>query len=106
MVSDPISGQQLPADLTGYGVRPPFTLLHGAFDDVIPVRVTQEFATTLRREGWPVSVAEIATDHGGIAGAIYDPLNDRYSPGDDPQTSAVTADVAARIATAASVSDG
>ena len=105
MVPDPISGQHLPTDLTGYGVRPPFTLLHGAADDVIPVTVSQRFAATLRQAGWPVSVAEIDADHGAIAGAVYDRCNDRYLPGDEPQILAVAADVATRIAAAAAESD-
>jgi dienelactone hydrolase len=101
MVADPISGEELPADLSGYDERAPFTLLHGLSDDVIPATVSQEFGATLREAGWPVEVAELATDHGAIAGAAYDAVNDRYFAADDPRTLATAADVAARIAAAA-----
>jgi predicted esterase len=101
MVHDPISGEQLPSDLPGRAASP-FILLHGVADDVVPVTASHAFATTLRQAGWPVEVAELDTDHGAIAGATYDSVNDRYLPGDDPQTLDTAADVAHRIATAAS----
>ena len=105
VVRDPISGEELPADLTGFRVRSPLTLLHGVADDVVAIAVSQAFATTLRHAGWPVEVIELATDHGAIAGASYDPVNDRYFAADDPRTMATAADVATRIAAAASNSD-
>lgn len=101
MVRDPISGEQLPSDLSGREGAP-FILLHGVADDAVPVTASHAFATTLRKAGWPVEVAELDTDHGAIAGATYDSANDRYLPGDDPQTLDTAADVADRIATAAS----
>jgi hypothetical protein len=45
-----------------------------------------------------VEVVELHADHGSIAGASYDTTADRYVAADDPQTLAVAADVAARIA--------
>ncbi len=102
MVSDPITGAALPSDLADYRDRSPFTLLHGDADDVIPAAVSHQFAATLRDNEWPAEVAVLAADHGSIAGARYDAAADRYEPSDDPATLAVAADVAARIASAAS----
>jgi len=100
MVTDPISGRVAAAQLLGDTTPGPFTLLHGLSDDVIPVAVSRDFASALRQNGWPVQVVELPADHGSIAGASYDTAADRYSPADDPETLAVAADVAARIAAA------
>jgi dienelactone hydrolase len=96
-VPDPIFNANLPTDLSEVRDRTPFTLLHGAADDVIPLTVSQEFATTLRRHDWPVEIAELDTDHGAIAGAVYDSGADRYAPADDARTLDVVADVAERV---------
>jgi len=98
MVTDPIFGRVPATQLKPGARRCPFTLLHGLSDDVIPVAATREFASALRRNGWPAEVVELPADHGSIAGASYDTAADRYSAADDPQTLAVAADVAARIA--------
>ena len=100
MVADPIFGRVPATQLAGDAGPGPFTLLHGVADDVIPVAVTHDFADALRRNDWPVHVVELPADHGSIAGASYDRVADRYAPADDPQTLAVAADVAARIAAA------
>jgi dipeptidyl aminopeptidase/acylaminoacyl peptidase len=100
MVSDPISGDPLPSDLPASRSRTPFTLLHGDDDDVIPVKVSQEFAAELRRNKWPVEFKEIEADHGAIAGATYDAAADRYSPGRDARTLTVAAEVATLIVNA------
>ena len=100
MVTDPIFGRVPATQLMGDTTPRPFTLLHGLSDDVIPVAVSRNFASALRRNGWPVQVVELPADHGSIAGASYDTVADRYSPADDPETLAVAADVAARIAAA------
>ncbi|PRC60713.1 hypothetical protein C6A85_16595, partial [Mycobacterium sp. ITM-2017-0098] len=42
---------------------------------------------------WPVSLVELDTDHGAIAGARYDATVDQYFPADDPQTRTTAADV-------------
>lgn len=97
MVRDPISGAPLPTELPD-GDRPPFLLLHGASDDVIPADASREFAETLRRSDWPVAYVELAADHASIAGAAYDRDGDRYFPASDAATLAVADDVAARIA--------
>ena len=98
MVADPIFGRVPATQLTGDAMPGPFTLLHGLADDVIPVAVSHDFAAALRRNGWPVQVVELSANHGSIAGARYDSAADRYAPADDPETRAVAADVAARIA--------
>jgi dienelactone hydrolase len=100
MVTDPIFGHVPATQLERGAQRCPFTLLHGRSDDVIPVAVSRDFATALRRNDWPVQVVELHADHGSIAGARYDSGADRYSAADDPETLAVAAEVAARIAAA------
>lgn len=97
MVADPISGKKPVTELSSS--RPaPFTLLHGVADDVVPIGASRDFAASLERSGWPVELIELDADHATIAGAGYDPVADRYLPGTDPQSRAVAADVAARIA--------
>ena len=97
---DPISGNRPAADLANGGPPSPFTLLHGAADDVVGVSASRQFAAALDDHGWPVRLAELDADHGSIAGARYDPVAGRYSVSDDPRTHAVALDVAARIAAA------
>jgi dienelactone hydrolase len=96
MARDPISGELLPTELPGD--PSPFTLLHGTDDDVVPIDSSRTFAATLERNHWPVELVELATDHGAIAGARYDPAADRYSAADDAATQSVAAEVAERIA--------
>jgi predicted esterase len=93
---NPITGASLPTKLPP---KPsPFTLLHGAADDVVPPEVSRAFAATLDDNGWPVEYVELAADHGSIAGAVYDRVRDRYAATEDPEALAVAADVARRIA--------
>jgi len=96
--ADSVSGQIPSADRTEFGEGARFTLLHGVDDDVIPVDVSRDFAATLRRNGWPVELIELPTDHKAIAGAAYDEASDRYEPASDPQALAVVQVVADRIA--------
>jgi acetyl esterase/lipase len=97
MVDDPVTGKPLTRDLADSRDCSPFTLLHGVHDDVIPVRVSREFAANLRRAGWPVEMTELPTDHGAIAGAAYDATADRYAPATDPHALATADTVADRI---------
>jgi dipeptidyl aminopeptidase/acylaminoacyl peptidase len=99
MAVDPITAAHLPTELPAQGS--PFTLLHGAADDVVPIEASRSFAATLSDNGWPVDFVELAADHGSIAGATYDRVRDRYAPADDPQILAVAAEVAGRIAAVA-----
>ncbi len=100
MVRDPLSGEMLGPRLSAARVRAPFTLLHGAADDVVPLQASRDFAAELEQAGWPVRVIELAADHGNIAGAQYNSAEDRYEPTDDPHTRAVVTEVAARVAAA------
>jgi pimeloyl-ACP methyl ester carboxylesterase len=95
----PITGAPLPTDMPER--RSPFTLLHGAADDVVPVQVSREFAATLDDNGWQVEFVELPADHGSIAGATYDRAADRYTAADDPRVLALAADVARRISSIA-----
>lgn len=97
MARDPVSGTQLAPQLSG-GNGSPFTLLHGTGDDVVPLDASREFAAVLERNKWPVDLIEVDTDHGGIAGATYDPIADRYSAADDQTALEIASDIAARIA--------
>jgi dienelactone hydrolase len=95
---DPICGGHVAVASSGGGDRSPFTLLHGAADDVVPIGASRSFASTLERNGWPVEFVELGTDHGAIAGAAYDAGADRYSAAEDAATLSVATDVARRIA--------
>lgn len=101
MMPDPITGGPPETRLTPGAAGSPFTLLHGTADDVVPVDASRRFAARLTAVGWPVDVVELDTDHAAIAGAVYDPVADRYSAGRDPETVATARDVAARIAAVA-----
>jgi len=98
MVPDPIFGRRVTDELSAGGVGPPFTLLHGLADDVVPVTASRDFAESLQRVGWPVELVELAADHGSIAGADYDAVADRYEPGKSEESLRVAGEVAARIA--------
>lgn len=101
--TNPLTGEKLPEELTSTGQRPPFTLLHGRSDDVVPISSSQGFAATLQRSDWPVELVELDADHGSIAGAAYDAASDHYVPSDAPDTATVTTDVASRVAAACGV---
>jgi dienelactone hydrolase len=100
MVADPIFGEPLRAEAPDGDRRPPFTLLHGKRDDVVPVAASRGFAYALESVGWPVTLEELNTDHAAIAGAVYDPGADKYLPAEDEESLAVATEVAARIAAA------
>ncbi|MCG5433278.1 esterase [Mycobacterium sp. MYCO198283] len=82
------------------GPATPFLLLHGTADDVVPPSVSTDFAASLRAAGWDVTVGLLDTDHGAIAGAVYDAAADRYDPAEDAASLATAATVAERIAQA------
>ncbi|WP_025736151.1 alpha/beta hydrolase [Mycobacterium genavense] len=95
MAPDPITGR-VPGDgLVLDRDGPPFTLLHGVDDDVVPVTASRDFAARLEEVGWPVDLVELAADHGSIAGAAYDPAVDRYYAAEPPE---IAGEVVARIA--------
>ncbi|MDF2830532.1 MAG: esterase [Mycobacterium sp.] len=98
MAAGPISGLHVTDSLSTEEIRTPFTLLHGAADDVVPPSASTEFGEALRAASWPVEVAMLDADHASIAGAALDPTADRYVPATDGATREVAAGVAARIA--------
>ncbi|BBZ01799.1 hypothetical protein MCHIJ_12360 [Mycolicibacterium chitae] len=100
MVRDPLTGEMLGPRLSADQRRAPFTLLHGAGDDVVPLQASRDFAVELERAGWPVRVIELDADHGNIAGAQYNSAEDRYEPSADPNTRQVVTEVAERVAEA------
>lgn len=86
----PVTGGSPIEDLAACDAAPvPFWLVHGTEDTVVPVGASREWAALLRDKGWPVRLAEPATDHPGVIGAEYDPGSDRYVPA--TATHAVTA---------------
>lgn len=94
---DPITGG-IPGDGLAPGhTGPPFTLLHGRADDVVPVAASRDFAARLEAAGWPVELVELAADHGSIAGADYDAAADRYLPGTSEAAQRGAVEVAGRI---------
>lgn len=98
MANDPISGRSF-TELVAAGERAaPFTLLHGLADDVVPGRVSTDFAAVLKHAGCPVELVTLAADHGSIAGADYDAAADRYVAGESDEAQRVARDVAERIA--------
>lgn len=92
-VPGPITGGFVGAAAAASRADGVFTLLHGRSDDVVSADVSTDFATALEDANWPVSVVDIDTDHGAIAGARYDASGERYEPADDAATLAVAADV-------------
>jgi hypothetical protein len=51
-----------------------------------------------RSESRQKQVAELNADHASIPGPVYDPVADRYSAADDPETLSLANEVASRIA--------
>ncbi|OBJ47887.1 alpha/beta hydrolase [Mycobacterium sp. 1423905.2] len=98
MAPDPISGRAITDGLFSGEVGSPFTLLHGAADDVVPVSASRDFAAYLERLSWPAELVELDADHGSIAGADYDTVADRYVPGQSDAAHKAAKEVAARIA--------
>jgi predicted esterase len=97
VAADPISGDVVrppppPADPT------PFTVVHGIADDVAPVAMSRAFAQQLEQADWPVEVVELATDHVGIVGTVFDETRDHCFPATDDATRELVAGVAGRIA--------
>lgn len=103
MAAGPISGLHVTDSLSTEEIGTPFTLLHGAADDVVPPSASMEFGEALRAADWPVEVAMLDADHASIAGAALDPTADRYAPATDGATREVAAGVAERIAAAIGV---
>jgi dienelactone hydrolase len=103
MAAGPISGLHVTDGLSADKAGTPFTLLHGAADDVVPPSASTDFGNALRAADWPVEIAMLDADHASIAGATLDPIADEYLPSTDGATREVAAGVAARIAGLAGV---
>jgi predicted esterase len=58
-------------------------LVHGSSDEVVPPERSRATFDQLRREGWNVTLDEVATDHAGAIGTVYDPVRQRCVPTDD-----------------------
>lgn len=75
---DPRLGPPAIDDLARTEEKPvPVRLVHGSADAVVDARESREFATALERSGWPVRLAEPATDHAGVVMTEYAPELDR-----------------------------
>jgi dienelactone hydrolase len=76
----------------------PLVLIHGSTDDVVPRGRSALIFERLSREGWSVTLREVATDHAGAIGTVFDPARRRCVPADDPTRRDVRTTVAAVIA--------
>jgi pimeloyl-ACP methyl ester carboxylesterase len=73
-------------DLLGVTLDPsvPLLLIHGTFDEIVPVERARITFDALLRAGWEVTLREVGTDHAGAIGTIYDPIEHRCVPTGDP----------------------
>jgi predicted esterase len=73
-------------DSSGVTVDPsvPLLLIHGSSDEVVPVERARITFEALLRAGWEVTLREVATDHAGAIGTVYDSSGHRCVPTDDP----------------------
>ena len=75
----------------------PLLLVHGSSDEVVPVERARLTYEALRRAGWPVVLHEVASDHAGAIGTVYDPTAQRCVPTDEPVRRETLATVAGWI---------
>jgi len=97
------------ADLAAAGadVRPvPFHLVHGTRDTQVDIEQSRDFAAAAVGHGWPVQLAEPATDHAGIVMTEYDPARRRCRPTTESQAVAAGRLSAKTIAEAAATLNG
>jgi predicted esterase len=89
-----------PEQPSGSSVDPsvPLVLFHGSFDGVAPSERSRVTFDRLLREGWSVTLRELATDHAGAIGTVYDPARHRCVPTDDPSRREALVTVATLIA--------
>ena len=76
----------------------PLLLVHGSSDEVVPPVRSRVTFDQLHREGWNVRFREVATDHAGAIGTVYDTARQRCVPTDDPRRREVLGAVATLIA--------
>ena len=73
-------------------------LVHGSSDEVVPVGRSRGTFEQLRDEGWSVGLHEVAADHAGVIGTVYDPALHRCVPTKDPTRRSLLVTVATLIA--------
>jgi predicted esterase len=76
----------------------PLVLIHGASDEVVPPERSRVTFDRLLQEGWNVTLREVATDHAGAIGTVFDPARHRCVPTDDPGRQEALVTVAGVIA--------
>lgn len=79
----------------------PVWLVHGTADPVVDVERSRELRMALEKQGWPVSLNEVATDHAGVIMTEFVPEHDRCLPSTADhavEAGSRTADVLARAA--------
>ena len=79
----------------------PVWLVHGTADPVVDVERSRELRTALEKQGRPVSLHEVATDHAGVIMTEFVPEYDRCLPSTADhavEAGSRTADVLARAA--------
>lgn len=76
----------------------PLLLIHGTFDEVVPVERARITFDALVGAGWEITLRELETDHAGAIGTIYDPIDHRCVPTFDPVRQALLTTVAGWIA--------
>ena len=62
----------------------PILLIHGSSDELVPVERGRLTHDALRRAGWQARFEEVASDHAGVIGTVYDPTLRRCVPSDEP----------------------
>jgi predicted esterase len=72
----------------------PLVLVHGSADEVVPRGRSAVIFERLSREGWSVTLREVAADHAGAIGTVFDPARRRCVPAYDPGRRGVRATVA------------
>ncbi len=76
----------------------PLLLIHGTFDEVVPVERARITFDAFSRAGWEITLREVETDHAGAIGTVYDPTDRRCVPSDEPGRQALLTTVAGWIA--------
>jgi predicted esterase len=80
----------------------PLLLIHGSADEVVPIERARMMRDQLFSAGWHIRLREVETDHAGAIGTVYDPINHRCVPTDDPARRHLLTDIARWIAAHAS----
>ena len=76
----------------------PLLLVHGSSDEVVPPERSVVTGARLLEEGWHVTLREVATDHAGAIGTVFDPTRHRCVATEDPGRRDVLTTVAEAIA--------